>query len=188
MKHTVMASALAVGLASLAVTGAGKISPLLDRTMRNIDGKPVRLAKYQGKVLLIVNTASQCGHTPQYEGLESLYRKYKDRGFVVLGFPSNDFGGQEPGTNSEIKAFCKTKYAVTFPMFAKIKVTGAEADPLYKYLTEPPTAGKFAGPVQWNFTKFLVGRDGKVVARFASGVKPDAPELTTTLEAELASK
>lgn len=188
VKHKVMASALALGLAAMALTGAGKVSPLLDRTVRNIDGKPVRLARYQGKVLLIVNTASRCGYTPQYEGLEKIYRKYKGKGFVVLGFPCNDFGGQEPGTNSDIKAFCRSKYAVSFPMFAKVKVTGADADPLYRYLTEPPTAGPYAGPVQWNFTKFLVGRDGRVAARFASGVKPDAAELTGAVEAELARK
>ena len=140
---------------------------------RRLGGAEESLADFRGKVLLVVNVASQCGMTPQYTGLEALYRKYKDRGFAVLGFPCNQFGAQEPGTEAEIQAFCSTNYDVTFPMFAKIDVNGAGAHPLYEYLKgeKPGVLGTEA--IKWNFTKFLVGRDGKVVRRYAPTDKPE---------------
>lgn len=159
----------------------------LDFTVENIDGQPTNLEQFKGKVVLIVNVASKCGFTPQYTGLEALYKKYKDDGFVIIGFPANNFKSQEPGTNAQIKQFCTSKYDVTFPMMAKISVKGADKAPLYKYLTEEPTA-KFPGDITWNFNKFIVGRDGHVVARFNSPVKPDSPELVKAVEAALANK
>jgi glutathione peroxidase len=154
--------------------------------LKDIDGKETTLQPYAGKTMLIVNVASKCGNTPQYKELEALYRKYKDKGLVVLGFPANDFGLQEPGTDAEIKAFCTSKYEVTFPMFDKIHVKGPEQHPLYDELTGP--AAPFPGPVKWNFGKFLVGRDGRIVARFEPKTKPDAPEVVEAIEKSLASK
>ena len=151
-----------------------------DFKVKTIDGKEASLADYKGKALLIVNTASECGYTPQYAGLEALYEKYKGRGFAVLGFPSNDFGAQEPGTNAEIKKFCELRYKTTFPLFSKIPVKGPDADPLYKYLTGLP--GKQGGAVTWNFNKFLIAPDGKVIEHFDSKVEPLSPELTAKLE------
>lgn len=148
-------------------------------SLPSIDGKTAPLSAYKGKVALLVNVASKCGYTPQYTGLEALYQKYKDRGLVVIGFPANNFGAQEPGTNEEIKTFCSTKYNVTFPMYAKVSVKGDDKTPLYGYLTET------GGDVKWNFTKFLVGKDGKVIARFESGVKPESPELAAAIEKAL---
>jgi glutathione peroxidase len=150
-------------------------------TLPSIDGEPVSLSTYQGKVILLVNVASRCGFTPQYSALESLYEKYKDQGFVILGFPANNFGGQEPGTNAEIKNFCTLKYNVTFPMFAKVSVKGADCTPLYQYLTQQANPA-VVGDIKWNFTKFLVDRNGKVVARFESPVKPDSPEVVEAIE------
>ena len=158
---------------------------VLEFTLNSIDGKPAPLADYKGKVLLMVNVASNCGYTPQYEGLEALYRKYRDRGLVVMGFPANNFGGQEPGSNEEIKAFCTRKYSVTFPMFAKISVKGADKAPLYQFLTDKQANPTTGGEIQWNFTKFLVGRDGKLIARFDSAVEPDAAEVTGAIEKAL---
>jgi glutathione peroxidase len=155
-------------------------SSVYEFTMKSIDGQPAPLADYKGKVLLIVNVASQCGFTPQYAGLEALYEKYKDRGLVLVGVPANNFGGQEPGSDQEIKTFCSRKYNVTFPMMSKVSVKGGDTTPLYQYLTG---AG---GEVKWNFTKFLVGKDGKVIQKFDSPVKPDAPELTAAIEKALA--
>ncbi|MEP6925915.1 MAG: glutathione peroxidase, partial [Pyrinomonadaceae bacterium] len=146
--------------------------------MKDIDGKDVKLDAYKGKVALLVNTASQCGYTPQYEGLEKIYEKYKDQGFVVLGFPANNFGGQEPGTNAEIKEFCTLKYKTSFPMFAKISVKGEDQHPLYKYLTSADTDPKFAGDIKWNFNKFLVDKDGKIIARFDSKETPESETVT----------
>jgi glutathione peroxidase len=164
------------------------ISPL-DFTMKDIDGKDVALSKYKGNVVLIVNVASKCGYTPQYKELEAIYQKYKDRGFVVLGFPANDFGAQEPGTNAEIKQFCSENFHVTFPMFAKISVKGADAADLYKFLTSAAKVGaEKGGDIKWNFTKFLLGRDGKVIARFESKVKPDDAAVTAEIEKALAAK
>jgi glutathione peroxidase len=149
-------------------------------TMNSIDGKPVSLADYKGKVVLLVNVASKCGYTPQYAGLEALYRKYKDQGLVLIGVPANNFGSQEPGTNEEIKTFCKRNYDVTFPMMAKVSVKGEDKAPLYEYLTS--TGG---GDIKWNFTKFLVDRDGKVIERFEPKVTPESPELTAAIEKAL---
>jgi glutathione peroxidase len=160
-------------------TGASAASDIYEFTLNSIDGKPAPLAEYRGKVVLLVNVASRCGYTPQYSGLEALYRKYKDRGLVVLGFPANNFGGQEPGTNEEIKTFCKTKYDVTFPMYAKVSVKGSDQAPLYRFLTEK------GGEVKWNFTKFLVGKDGTLIRKFDSGEKPDSPELNSAIEKAL---
>ena len=159
---------------------------LYDIKLKDIDGKDTSLAAYKGKAVLIVNVASKCGYTKQYGGLEATYQKYKDQGFVVLGFPCNQFGGQEPGSNEEIKQFCSSKYSVTFPLFDKLEVNGANRHPLYVAL-----AGKdspFPGDIKWNFNKFLVGKDGKILKRFDSGVKPDSEELTKAIEAALAAK
>jgi len=153
---------------------------IYDFTMNSIDGKPTPLADYKGKIVLLVNVASKCGYTPQYAGLEALYRKYKDQGFVIIGVPANNFGSQEPGTNDEIKTFCKRNYDVTFPMLAKVSVKGDDKAPLYEFLTS--TQG---GDVKWNFTKFLVDKDGKVVARFEPNVKPDSPEIAAAIEKAL---
>jgi glutathione peroxidase len=151
-------------------------------TLNSIDGKPAPLSQYKGKVMLLVNVASKCGYTPQYAGLESLYQKYKDRGLVVVGVPANNFGGQEPGTNEEIKTFCTRTYNVSFPMMSKVSVKGDDKTPLYQFITADPTYG---GDVKWNFTKFLVGKDGKVISRFESKVTPDSPELTSAVEQAL---
>ncbi len=149
-------------------------------TLNSIDGKPAPLSAYQGKVVLIVNVASRCGFTPQYAGLEALYEKYKDRGFVILGFPANNFGGQEPGTNEEIKTFCSSKYNVTFPMYSKISVKGDDKAPLYQFLTAAT-----GSEIQWNFTKFLVDKSGKVVARFEPKVTPESAEVAEAIERAL---
>jgi len=153
-------------------------------TLNSIDGKPAPLANYKGKVVLLVNVASQCGYTPQYSALEAIYEKYKDQGFVILGFPANNFGAQEPGTNEEIKTFCTRKYSVTFPMYAKISVKGDDQAPLYGYLTKETGAG-MTGDIKWNFTKFLVDRDGKVIQRFEPAVTPDSKEVTAAIEKQL---
>lgn len=151
--------------------------------MNNIDGKPVKLADYKGKALLIVNTASKCGFTRQYKPLEELYQKYKDRGFEVLAFPANNFNGQEPGTDEEIKNFCFLNFKTSFPLFAKTSVKGADINPLYQYLTEQT---EFKGPISWNFNKFLVDPEGNVVARFGSPVDPMSDQLVAVLETLLA--
>lgn len=167
---------------------SAKTPPLYKFKMKNIDGKDVKLKKYKGDVLLIVNTASKCGYTPQYESLQAVYDKYKSQGLEILGFPTNNFGGQEPGTNEEIKEFCTTKYKVTFPMFAKISVKGDDQHELYKYLTGKDTNPAFAGDITWNFNKFLVDRKGNVVARFTSKDKPDGETVTTAIEKYLKEK
>jgi glutathione peroxidase len=154
--------------------------------LKDINGKDTTLKAYQGKVLLIANVASKCGYTKQYTPLEATHRKYKDQGFAVLGFPCNQFGGQEPGTNEEIKSFCSTKYDVTFPMFDKVNVKGADQHPLYAVLTG--ASSPFPGEVKWNFEKVLVGRDGKILKRWPSKVSPDSPEVTQAIEAALAAK
>jgi glutathione peroxidase len=160
-------------------------SSIHDFTLSSIDGKAVPLSEYKGKVVLLVNVASQCGFTPQYAGLEALYRKYKDRGLVILGFPANNFGSQEPGTNEEIKQFCSRKYDVTFPMYAKISVKGDDQAPLYQFLTDTGTHPNTGGEIKWNFTKFLAGRDGKILARFEPKVTPDSPEVIAAIEKAL---
>jgi glutathione peroxidase len=154
--------------------------------VRDIDHKPVDLSKYKGDVLLIVNTASQCGYTPQYEGLESTYRKYKSRGFAVLAFPANEFASQEPGSDEEIKSFCSSKYNVTFPLFAKIVVKGEGIHPLYQFLTSPETNPRFAGAIPWNFAKFLVNRKGEVIARFEPDDEPESAKVIGAVETALA--
>jgi len=146
---------------------------IYDCTMNDIDGNPVSLSKYKGKVVMIVNVASKCGLTKQYEGLEALYKKYKDKGFVVLGFPCNQFMGQEPGTEAEIMEFCTVNYGVTFPMFSKIEVNGDGTHPLYKYLRKTLPGGGSKSDIEWNFAKFLIGRDGKPVERFNPRTKPE---------------
>jgi len=156
-------------------------SSIYDFMLPSIDGKPAPLGSYKGKVVLLVNVASRCGYTPQYTALEAIYEKYKDRGFVILGFPANNFGGQEPGTNEEIKTFCSSKYSVTFPLYAKVSVKGSDQTPLYRYLTKEANPA-VAGDIQWNFTKFLVDRDGKVVKRFESAITPDSPEVVSAIE------
>ncbi len=153
-------------------------------TLNSIDGKPAPLANYKGKVVLIVNVASQCGYTPQYSALEATYEKYKEQGLVILGFPANNFGAQEPGTNEEIKTFCSRKYSVTFPMYSKISVKGDDQSPLYVYLTKDTGPG-ISGEIKWNFTKFLVDRNGKVVQRFEPAVTPDSKEVIAAIEQQL---
>lgn len=166
-------------------TALSAASVIHEFALKSIDGQEVPLAEFKGKVVLIVNVASRCGFTPQYAGLEALYNKYKDKGFVVLGFPANNFLWQEPGTNEEIKAFCSTKYHVTFPIFAKVSVRGADKTPLYQFLTDKKANPSTGGEIRWNFTKFLADRNGKVIARFGSGVAPESPELISAIEAAL---
>lgn len=167
---------------------APKAKSVLDFKMRDIDGKQVNLNKYKGKVLLIVNVASKCGYTPQYEGLQAIYEKYQAQGFYVLGFPANNFGSQEPGSEKEIKEFCESKYKVKFPMFAKISVKGEDQDSLYKFLTSKETNPNFAGDISWNFNKFLVNRKGEVVARFSSKNTPESEAVTQEIEKYLKEK
>jgi len=184
---------IAVAVAALSLTRAvpagessQKPTSVLAFQVRDIDGKSVDLSQYKGEVLLIVNTASQCGYTPQYEGLESIYEKYKSKGFEVLAFPANEFGRQEPGANPEIKSFCNSKYNVTFPLFSKIVVKGPGIHPLYQFLTSPETDPKFAGEISWNFNKFLVNRRGEVIQRFASKDDPTSGKVTKEIEKALA--
>ena len=153
------------------------VSPALDFTMKNIEGRDVYLGDYRGDVLLVVNVASKCGLTPQYKNLEAFYKKYKDQGVKVLAFPANNFGAQEPGTNKEIKQFCKTKFDVTFDLFAKVSVKGDDKCDLYEYLTDISKNGEFGGDIRWNFQKFLVDRTGRVVARFEPGENPMADKV-----------
>ncbi len=164
---------------------ASKTTSLYDFTMLDIDGKPVNLGQYRGKVLLLVNTASFCGNTPQYSDLQSLYEQYHDKGFEILAFPANNFGQQEPGSNEEIKSFCFTKYSLTFPLFSKISVKGTDKHPLYQYLTEQ---SPYSGEVEWNFQKYLVDRSGNIVGRFHHRTKPSAPEVVKEVERTLAVK
>jgi glutathione peroxidase len=158
---------------------AAPVTSLYDLQVHSLDGKPADLGQYKGHVTLVVNTASRCGNTPQYAGLESLYKEYKDRGFVILGFPSNDFGGQEPGTPAEITTFCTMKYNVTFPMFEKVDVKGPNTAPVYQFLTTGYPAPN------WNFAKYLVDGKGKVIVRFDAGVKPEDPKLRAAIDAAL---
>ena len=167
-------------------TVAVRAGNIHDIKVKDIDGKDTTMGAYKGKVMLIVNVASHCGYTPQYKGLEALYKKYKDKGLVVLGFPCNQFNKQEPGTNEEIKQFCTSKYDVTFPMFDKVEVNGDNRHELYTAL-----AGKdspFPGDIKWNFNKFLVGKGGKIIKRFDSKVTPESEELVKAVEAALAAK
>ncbi len=167
---------------------AGKTPAALDFKMKSLDGKDVELSKYQGKVLLVVNVASECGLTPQYEQLQALHDKYAEKGLAVLGFPCNQFGSQEPGSAEEIKDFCQKNYGVKFDLFAKVEVNGKGACPLYKHLTSLDAKPVGSGKISWNFEKFLIGRQGEVVARFSPRTKPDAPEVLKAIDAELAKK
>jgi len=160
---------------------------LYDFSMKTIDGKELKLKDYKGKVLLIVNTASKCGFTPQYKDLQEIYRKYNEKGLVILGFPANDFGQQEPGTNPEIKEFCSLNYQVDFPLFEKVSVKGESQHPLFKFLTEQKNPD-FTGEIKWNFEKILVGKDGQVLHRFRSKVKPNDRELVEAIELALDSR
>jgi glutathione peroxidase len=173
--------------AAAGVTAETAKSPL-DFTMKDIDGKDVPLSKYKGKVVLIVNVASKCGLTPQYEQLQQLHDKYKDKGLTILAFPANNFMGQEPGTNAEIKEFCQTKYKVGFELFSKVSVKGDDACELYKYLTTRSQDTRKRGDIEWNFAKFLVDREGNLIDRFKPKVKPDDAELTKAVEEALAAK
>jgi glutathione peroxidase len=155
-------------------------------TMKDIDGRDVKLDAYKGKVAMIVNVASKCGYTPQYDGLEAIYEAYKDRGFTILAFPANNFLGQEPGTEADIKEFCSTNFGVKFPLFAKISVTGKDQHPLYTFLTSKESNPEFGGDISWNFNKFLLDKNGKVVARFATKEKPESEAVTSTIEKYLA--
>ena len=165
---------------------ASPVPAPLNFTMKSLSGQDVNLATYQGKVILMVNTASKCGYTPQYKDLEALYKKYQDKGLVILGFPSNDFGHQEPGTDEQIADFCQKNYGVTFPMFSKVAVKGPDKVPLFKELTDEKTDPKFPGEIKWNFEKFLISRSGEIVQRFRSKVTPTSDEVVKAVEAELA--
>ena len=165
--------------------GTTKVPTALNYTMKSIDGKAIDLAKYQGRVVLMVNVASECGFTPQYAGLEELHKKYASSGLSILGFPANEFGSQEPGSDREISEFCTKNYGVEFDMFSKIVVRGSGQAPLYKYLTTHP---KFPGQVDWNFEKFLIARNGDVAGRFKSEVEPLSRQMVSAIESALASK
>jgi glutathione peroxidase len=192
-KFLIMAAGVALSLAACAAsipkTDIGHIQDaptdggkLYTFTMRNIDGQDEPLSAYRGKVLLLVNVASKCGNTPQYQGLEQTYKELHGRGFEILGFPANNFMHQEPGGNAQIKQFCELTYGVQFPMFAKISVKGDDIDPLYRYLT---TETAFPGPIGWNFAKFLVNRRGRVVARFSPRTRIESPEVMDAIKAAL---
>jgi glutathione peroxidase len=174
-----------LALATVATAEDKMIKSVLEANLTSIDGKPYPLAQHQGQVIMLVNVASKCGNTPQYAGLEAMYEKYKDKGLVIIGVPANNFGGQEPGTNEEIKKFCTSKYNVTFPMVSKVSVKGDDIDPLYKFLT---TKSPKPGDVGWNFAKFLVGRNGEVIDRFDPKLKVDDPKVVESVEKALAAK
>jgi len=176
---------LASGVLAMEPTTKPAAPSTLGFVVKDIAGNDYDLSQLRGKVVVIVNVASKCGMTPQYAALEALYRKHRERGLVVVGFPANNFGGQEPGTDEQIRAFCSEKYDVTFPMMSKISVKGDDKHPLYAFLTSKETAGEFAGEIQWNFTKFVVGRDGKLMGRFAPNVKPTDPAFVELIEAAL---
>ena len=167
----------------LLAAGSVRADSLYDLPLKTIDGQDTTLAPYKGSVMLVVNVASKCGNTPQYAALEGAFEKYKDKGFVVLGFPCNQFKSQEPGTNAQIKDFCTSTYHVVFPLFDKLDVNGENRAPLYNLLAGP--GSPFPGDIKWNFTKFLVSRDGKILARFEPKTKPDAPEIVNAIEAAL---
>jgi glutathione peroxidase len=194
MSRSLFVAVVAAMLVGVAVSpraaekGTPKVPAALNFKMDSLDGKEVDLSQYQGKVVMVVNVASKCGFTPQYEQLEALYEKYGPKGLAVLGFPCNQFKAQEPGTAQEIQEFCRINYGVTFPLFAKIEVNGDGACPLYKHLTSLDAKPVGPGEISWNFEKFIIDRSGKVVARFAPKTKPDAPEVVKVIEAELAKK
>ena len=181
---TAIELAILVG-AQTTSAGGPNVPAALNFTMKSIDGKAVDLSKYQGRVVLMVNVASECGFTPQYAGLEQLHKKYAAKGLSILGFPSNNFGGQEPGSDPEIAQFCEKNYGVEFDMFSKIVVVGKDQAPLYHYLTTHP---KFSGPVEWNFEKFLIGRNGEVLGRFKSEIEPLSKQMVGAIEGALVAK
>jgi glutathione peroxidase len=184
-KKIILLLILSVSLITPINIRGGNMAHFYDFTVKDITGKDVKLDIYRGLVILVVNVASKCGFTPQYEGLELLYEKYKDRGLVILGFPANNFLGQEPGSNEEIRQFCAINYGVTFPMFSKISVRGKNIHPLYHFLTSGETNPEFAGKITWNFNKFLLNRQGACIDRFDSRVKPLSPNLIDALEKAL---
>jgi glutathione peroxidase len=173
----IVAALVAFVSPALSLAAEPACPPMLDYKFANLQDEPVSLCQFRGKVLLVVNTASECGYTPQYEGLEKLYRRYKDKGFVVLGFPANDFGAQEPGSNKQIAEFCQLNYGVTFPMFAKTSMAGANVNPLFQQL-----AAKTGKPPRWNFHKYLLDRTGQPVAAFESAVEPEDRRITGEIE------
>lgn len=188
--HLLIFAVVAV-LSLAAAKTAGASAPdngVYQFTMKNIDGKDVPLSKYHGKVLLIVNVASLCGNTPQYAKLEEIYKTYRKQGLCILGFPANNFASQEPGNDQQIKQFCTSTYHVSFDMFSKISVKGDDMDPLYKYLTDKTTDPQFGGDIDWNFAKFIIGRDGQILARFPAHEAPDTPEVITAIQTALAQK
>ena len=184
-RMTLLITSLVVSLSAGAASG-DVAENLADITVTTIDGEEITMRQFENKVLLIVNVASRCGFTKQYAGLQSLYTKYKDKGLVVLGFPANDFRSQEPGTNEEIKTFCQKNYGVTFPMFAKIEVTGEGIHPLYKYLTSRKKNPSYAGKITWNFNKFLISRQGAITHRFGTRVEPKDRKIRFAIENALA--
>jgi len=187
MKTYVLASLLTLlgcATASLASSSSHDASTIYDFKMKNIDGKEIKLSKFKGKVLLVVNVASHCGYTPQYKSLEQVYNNYHKKGFVILGFPANNFRAQEPGTDAEIKQFCTATYNVTFPMFSKISVKGDDQAELYHWLIA--NSDRPSDQIEWNFTKFVIGKDGKVFKRFKSQDTPDSPEVQAAIDAALA--
>ena len=179
-------SVLAIGMFVSAEDKKGDVPPLLKHEMKSLTGKKVDLGKYKGKVLLVVIVASQCGATPQYKPLEVLHEKYNEKGLAVLGFPCNQFGKQEPGSDEDVAQFCEKNYGVKFDMFSKVDVNGDKAAELFKELTSKENFAKDAGPVKWNFEKFLISKEGKVVGRFRTGVDPGSEEVVKAIEAELA--
>jgi glutathione peroxidase-family protein len=185
LSRLLVAGILMTGAAQAQQKETHTMSGIYEYTMKQIDGTTAALSDYKGKVLLIVNVASKCGFTGQYAGLQKLFETYKDRGLVVMGFPSNDFLFQEPGTNKEIAEFCSLKYHVTFPMFEKITVAGGKCHPLYKFLTDKATNPEFSGKITWNFNKFLISRDGRILARFGSRTAPEDKDLISAIDAAL---
>jgi len=181
----VFAAATLIFVKASSADGAAPAASIYDFTVTSIDGAQVPLSNYKGKVLLIVNTASLCGNTPQYKAMEAIYEKYKDRGFQILAFPENNFLNQEPGNNAQIKMFCTAVFHTTFDLFSKISVKGSDQAPLYTYLTDKTTDPQFGGPIEWNFAKFLISRDGQIVNRFPAGHYPDQPDVVAAIEAEL---
>lgn len=175
-------SLLLIPIMALSVNNT--VDSIYDFNKKNIDGEEVSLSTYQDKVILIVNVASKCGFTPQYEGLQELYETYKEEGLVILGFPANNFKGQEPGSNEEIKQFCKLEYGVDFPMFSKVSVKGEDQDELFKYLTTQSN-NDFEGDIKWNFEKFLINKEGNLIRRFRSNVEPMSSEIVNAIEKEI---
>ncbi|RRA49141.1 glutathione peroxidase [Acidipila sp. EB88] len=184
MRKRTLAFGFALALGSITTLFAAP-APVYQYKLKTIDGQPATLSQYKGKVLLLVNVASSCGFTPQYKALEAVYEKYKDRGLVIVGIPANNFANQESGSDQEIKTFCTRKYQVTFPMMSKVSVLGADKTPLYQYLTDKSSDPSFAGDIKWNFTKFLLNREGKPVARFEPATTPDSPQVIAAIEAAL---